>query len=125
MSENTETTTLEEAKAKNAPFSSPWLHLSQRHGLSETAETIALIIPLGVHSLGNRHTHTHTHLSLPRGLFWTVTGGVESEDNTLLTAHQVGEGDQKVGLKLERGTLITVAQGSTTSKKLLIQVFYR
>lgn len=61
MSEDTETTTLQEAKAKNAPFSSSRLHLSRRHGLSETAETIALIIPLGVHSLENRHT-THTPL---------------------------------------------------------------
>lgn len=59
---------LHEATAKNVL--SLWLHLSRRHGLSVMAETIVLIIPLGVHTLEDTHTHihsqkckhTHTHL---------------------------------------------------------------
>lgn len=71
------------------------------------------------------HTWEYTHTPLCFRVFFRPWQRVESEDNTLLTAHQAGEGNQIPPLKVEMGPLITVACGPAMSGKLKIHIFYQ
>lgn len=70
-------------------------------------ETIALIITLGVHAS-----------LLASGSFLDHDRELSvSEDNTLQTAHQAGEGNQRGDLKVETETLILIAAGTAIPAK--------
>lgn len=72
------------------------------------AETIVLIITLGVHT---RLLASGPFLDRDREL------SVSGDPPTLLMAHQAGEGNQRGELKVEMGTLISIAGGTAIPVK--------